>query len=216
MNFDDYKARVFCFFTIFFSSKGLPEWKEGYTAKEFKQIRSESQAFYENMMNANPGKDYYIETPKVPINEIPITLGDINLLADTDTLIKQAEAVKNEIISIGNDYRESYTKSENRLKYLLTDYIRNPDGKIVYPFKYWEDCVNVFIDKHLFHKSNEVIADKYSFKSSKSGTQRAKLKLVSDMLFEFNRLVEAAHNNRFPPMVLKGKEQLRMLPNAEK
>ena len=135
---------------------------------------------------------------------------DVNLLADIDTLEQQAEALKNEIVAIGKALRDSAIMSEDWNHFVFTDFIRTSVGKVVYPFEYWEDCAEVYMNKYLFHHNNDWIAREYTFKTSTSASPRARLQLVSDMLSEADLLIDAVHSRRFPPKVLSGSKQPSM------
>lgn len=140
-------------------------------------------------------------------------LKNVNLMSDLETLTKQADAVRDEIIAHGNYLRLFYENDRSNKSHTvfnannLTDFIRTQSGKIVYPFNFWEDCIEVWLRKLVYRHSNEKIASEYTFKTSTSAAMRAKMKLVSDMLSESRELAELAEHARFPPKILSGLKQ---------
>ena len=94
---------------------------------------------------------------------------------------------------------------------VLTDFIYDPDGEIVYPFNFWRDCIDVYSLKHRKGYTNGNIARNHIFKSSNSIDDRARLQLVANMLIETNKILDAISNNQFPPMTLSAGKQPTMI-----
>lgn len=219
MDFAEYRAKIVSFHKVFGQfGDGFPEpgkdipahlWdfcKDG-IFKSCRSLMINSQAY---------GGHYFSKKQLSLYHYIDMNffkpIYDVNLLADIDTLEQQAEALKNEIITIGKALRDSDIYPEDWNHFAFTDFIRTSGGKVVYPFEYWEDCAEVFMAKHLSGHSNEKIAKECGsrFKTSTSNTQRARLKLVADMLTEAGLLIEAVLHNQFPPKVLSGSKQPSM------
>lgn len=139
--------------------------------------------------------------------ELYKSLRDIDFNSDLETLTKQAEAVKNEIIEC---YKIYHSMHEDDFPSFV-DFIRDPTGKIVYPFDFWSDCWEVYRRKYLLNHSNYNIARSYHFKSSKAGTDRQRDDLVAKMLVETEKLIQSVLQKRFPPKILKGGKQPTMI-----
>ncbi|BCG46836.1 hypothetical protein GEOBRER4_n1649 [Citrifermentans bremense] len=179
-----------------------------------------SVATYLEIYRTNNDPDTALEdTPFVPDNLSTLTPGvlkslkHVDLMGDIDTLTRQAEVVKQEIIAHGKvmrvlfDYSNELNGEKPPLLSLVKDFIRDKNGKILYPFEYWRDCVEVWMKKFFHNHSNERIAKEFNFSTSSSGTLRARQKLVSDMLSEVNDLIDLLKSNKFPPKILSGTKQ---------
>jgi len=219
MDFTDYKARLFAFLRVFIILLTIPDMKEKITKQNLKQYRETMISTLRNIM-ANPSESDYINNVPVLLTEYlkfseMKSINNVNLAADLETLTQQADAVKNEIIFLGklfSNIPKKFLPDKTLTIVLMTDFIRTHGGKkIVYPFDYWEDCVEVYLRKCFYENSNETIAKEYGFKTSTSTTMRAKQKLVADMLTELDHLKEAVLHNNFPPKLLNGTKQPSMI-----
>lgn len=220
MDFTDYRARLLAFHRVFITLFFVPDMNKMFTSEQLKNVSEIIIPTLRDWM-ANPSEEDYIPNPNIPLTDaLKITeletLKKVNLGADLDTLTKQAEAVKNEIIGFGVFLKllsQQPHVQGHKIPDVLrrTDFIRTPEDKIIYPFNYWEDCVEVYIRKYFFGNSNEKTASEYVFKTSSSGTRRAKLKLVADMLSEIEQLKKSIVQNSFPPKKLSGSKQPRII-----
>lgn len=147
-----------------------------------------------------------------------LKISEVNLLATQEELAGQAELVKQEILNLGlslkelrRAYPQLFVPKVTNSADMLTDYIKDPSGKTVTPFDFWRDCVEVYLLKFLKGKSNADIATKHNFKSSKSGTPRARLSVVATMLTETENLIKTVKSNQFPPATLSGSRQPTLL-----
>jgi hypothetical protein len=149
----------------------------------------------------------------LPVGKIQ-SLKDFDMLADSETVARKAEAVKQEIMEVSNRYKlySSYAYVDSIYEVCRNiDFIRNPSGKIVEPFDYWEDCIEVYLMKYIDGLSNRKIADKFKFKTSATAPGRQREKLVSDLLAETEKLIQAVRDNIFPPMTLSAGKQPTMI-----
>lgn len=139
------------------------------------------------------------------------SLDDVNLEADLETLEKQAEAVKDEIIQLGKFCSLCIHTKKVGGVLTFTDFIRSPRGEIVYPFNYWTDCIEVYLRKFLKKQTNGRIANNYNFISTKGNNERAKLALIVKLLEEIAILIESVESRKFPPLTLRGGKQPSMI-----
>jgi hypothetical protein len=220
MDFKNYKAKLATFEYIFGNLNSFPKIArviKPELSKNFK--KTFISAMRDKMANPSSGEDDYPSNFFIPLPVDSLTsLKNVNLAADLETVNQQAEAVKKQIIELKKLVMippqefdpEFWTEDPTPQSFKITDFIRNSGGKIVYPFDYWNDCVEVYL-RNLLNNSNGKIASDYKFKTSISDRKRAKLKLVADMLDEINHLKEAVKSKSFPPKVLNGNKQPRMI-----
>ncbi len=212
MNFETYKAKLLSFGMIFLILKMAPGGKD-------RLSRAYKDAFVSGFRTwmDDPAEDFPVIGVTIPLSaERLTTIKRVNLAADPETLMRQAEAVKNEIIAHGklvNIMVRTYKADKVSLLDIgcVTDFIRDPSGKIVYPFDYWHDCIEVFISKHLYAHSNGKIAKDFKFKTTTSTAVRQRQQVVADMLAETERLIKAASSGHFPPLTLSGTKQPTMI-----
>ena len=217
MEFTEYQARLSAFQRVFIMLFMVPDMKKKLDSSQYESSRKIIISFLRDWMT-NPSDSDYIKNEPFPLIDLVksaelSSISSVNLAADLETLTEQAEAVKKEIISLGKIFSSMPSMFRTKVVpklYQITDYIRTPGGEIVKPFDYWEDCVEVYLRKYLFGKSNEKTAEGYIFKTSGSDTPRAKQSLVSKMLAEIELLKEAVANNEFPPQKLSGSKQPSM------
>lgn len=141
--------------------------------------------------------------------------------AGPDDLEKQAEAVKQEIIETVTAYQRERMKaargkqSAQYDRFFITDYIRDSNGKPVYPFFFWKECVEVYLLRFYKGVSQTKMKD-YQFATTASGTtggdKRATANCVKSMVEEVEKLKAAVKNNEFPPRLLYGSKQPRLEP----
>jgi hypothetical protein len=225
MDFTDYKAKLASFESIFNNLNFFPTWERIIGHENLKNFKkSFTSAMRDKMTNPPEGEEGNPSNFFLPLSVDSLTtLKDINLAADLESVTLQAEAVKRQIIEIKKRVTippqkfdpELWTEDPTPQSFKITDFIRNSHGKIVYPFDYWNDCVEVYLRKHLLGNSNEMIA-KYNFKTQReNATKRAKLKLIADMLEEIKVLIEVVKSKTFPPKVLNGTKQPSMIIEGE-
>jgi hypothetical protein len=219
MKFQLYKERVLCFGRAF---RELDDCvKPSRKTEEDQEVRSYIHAQMHNPLGSFE-KRIFTEPFSLHTEYwrfLP-SLQAVDLLADMETIKQQAEAVKNEIITHCSQVREMMYRGRKEEKLqtpigpmpfpwhvTFVDFIHNQNGEIVYPFDFWEDCIEVYMMKHLDGMSNKKIAEKYHFKSSAVRGGRQGEELVSKCLDETNRLTEALRNNDFPPLVMRGTKQ---------
>lgn len=210
MDFKDYKARLLSFGRIFLMLSMIPNLKDKLSSDDKKGFVSDLR----NRMEDPRRLDYI---PGVPVTlqvKMLTTIKSVNLAADIETLTQQAEAVKNEIIEHEKILKEALYKIKIEgvpHVAVITDFIRDPTGKIVYPFDYWRDCVEVYLRKNFYGHSNGKIAKNSKFKTTDATIGRQREKVVADMLAETERLIKAVSTDCFPPSILRGKRQPTMI-----
>ncbi len=206
MDHDTYRAKILAFEEIF---KLLGELKEVATDELEKKESLSTKIRYMLSHEDTTIPDIGV---LLPVEKIQ-SLKNFDMFADSETLMAQAEAVKQEIIELSREFK-SYSSSVivdgKPGIYRNIDYIRNPDGKIVAPFDYWEDCLEVYLLKILRKLSNKKITELYVFKSSAASPGRQRERFVSECLVESERLMESVKNNAFPPKTLPAGKQPTM------
>jgi hypothetical protein len=213
MDFAEYKAKMIAFHRTFLILDLDPN-REIMTTQNQKSLTDIIILTVRHWMASAANGDYVgnihvMLTDYLELVELD-SIKKVDLNADENTLLIQAEAVKKDIILHGRLVKAmSRNTSPDLLPgvFVMNDFIRSPSGKIIYPFDYWEDCTETYIRKHFLHHSNERITRDYSFKTSLSGTQRAKLDLVARMIDEISLLKKTIYSNQFPPRKLKGAKQ---------
>jgi hypothetical protein len=232
MDFLTYKARIQGFASCFVMLSIVRAFKEEmFKPGAFQAVKDEVASTFRKMMAEAEFRNSQKIMP-LPA-EVLESIKNVNLFADMETLVQQAEAVKQEIISLGKfigvqsrKFKVPYLSTgtllfpESKGKIIddlpmwekITDYIRDPAGKIVSPFAFWEDCIEIYLLKHLHKLSNYKIARKQmTIKTSETAPGRQREKIVSEYLAETERLREAVRQNMFPPMTLSAGKQPSMI-----
>jgi len=231
MDFETYKAKIQGFATCFVLLGIIRNFKEEMFEKgTFSDVKNEVTSSILGMMTGDEFSTPKIFMP-VPV-EMLESIKNVNLAADLKTLTQQAEAVKQEIILHGKllGISTRATKMPHvspgtllapeskgtviddlPMTVKITDYIRNPAGKIVNPFDFWQDCIEVYLLKHLHKLSNPKIAKAYTFKTSATAQGRQREQVVANLLDETERLRKAVLKNTFPPMTLSAGKQPTMI-----
>lgn len=209
MEFPEYRARLIGFHRVFLIL----------ATNDTEQLKTCLPMFRRLM--SNPYKPYWLNDISMPasfISQIK-SLKNVHMNANPESLEKQAEAVKNEIIEKVKAYQGeqkalTLTRGVNGReyqRYFVTDFIYATNGeKIVEPFKYWEDCVEVYL-MELSGISKSKISKGYEFKSCNSRDPRTRLRVVGEMIEEIECLKDSVLNNNFPPKILFGNFQLSMI-----
>jgi hypothetical protein len=218
MDFETYKKYIIIYSRVFEALADINE-KSIALPKDVKEAIIQTLHAW---MDESPNSSNYDGISQVmPLSADMLSalkVDEVNLLATQEELVEQAELVKQEIIKLGRSlkelrraYPQLFIPKVTNSADMLTDYIKDPSGKTVTPFKFWRDCVEVYLLKFLKGKSNADIATKHDFKSSKSGTPRARLSVVATMLTETENLIKTVKSNLFPPTTLSGSRQPTML-----
>lgn len=235
MEFDSYKAKIYGFaacFAVLADVGNIKEdiFKPGYFGDVIEEVES-----FINKIIANDS--ILFSPPFIPLPvEMLTSIKSVNLAADMATITQQAEAVKQEIISLGESQSNSVRGAkvphvspgsilipESKGKIIddlpmavkISDYIRNSKGKIVFPFDYWEDCINVYLLKHLHKRTNGEIVRNHSFKTSNVSVKRSRDDIVAKFLAEAECIIAAVQSNNFPPKRLPSGKQPSMLKSRK-
>lgn len=224
---ETYKAKINAFAVCFamLTFKGELFMEGQFEAVRGKLVRS--------MREIMSDESFVTPTRNIPVPiEMLMSLNAVNLAADLETITSQAEAVKQEIIALGKccaflaraikvprlvtgtlltPESKDRVVDDIPMTEKFTDYIRDPAGKVVYPFDFWEDCIEVYWLKHFYKLSNGRIAKKYHFKTSATAPGRQREKVVTVFLAEAERLKETVLQNKFPPVTLSAGKQPIMI-----
>jgi hypothetical protein len=239
MKFEPYMSKVLSFNCAFgWLTRGMMIMNSEITADELESIAKRIFPGYQSQDAINHliadfidcalhelSLEHNLKNISLPVERLN-SINYINLVADKDTFTHQVEALTQEIIQLRkhatyetvlypclvSELRGSpEVKIEASRVSRMNDYIRDPLGNIVYPFDFWEDCIEVCMRKRFRNHSNGKIAQRYSFKSSNCRSDRARLQLIADMLYETDRIISAVKDNQFPPLTLSTGKQPTMI-----
>lgn len=217
MEISDYRARLVCFRRVF---ANILELEPASSGKHTNRALIAKLRDWMKPPQTSPPLRRFMGMPPTMVRSIK-SIHKVLVSADLETLTKQADAVKEEIIRTVLSYQErqkigmSRTISNHSTEYwdnmyYVKDFIRSPDGRKIMPFDYWEDCCEVYIRNKFENQSNGNISRRYTFKSSEVTETRARLGLIASMQEETELLLESVRNNSFPPKLLKRGKQPRI------